>query len=112
MFAPAVYAASKTWRNCTVNGVPTLGCLEVVFQNVLGAAAGVVIIALFIMLVVGAYTYLTSFGNPEKVKKAQSTFKFAIIGFVLFLSSFLILNAIDYLFLGGHGKLFKFEIGQ
>jgi hypothetical protein len=44
------------------------------------------------------------------VKKAQGTIKFAIIGFVLFLLSYLILWTIDVLFLGGKGNIFKFEI--
>lgn len=98
---------------CLINGdVPTLKCLEVVFGNILFAASSLIIIVLFVMFVVGAFAYLTSGGNPEKVKKAQGTFKFAIIGFVLFISAFLILRVIDILFLGGKDRLFRFEIGQ
>lgn len=98
------------WGNCVVDGVPTLKCLEVVFGNILFMAGAFFILVLFIMLVIGAFTYLTSFGNPEKVKKAQGTFRLALIGFILFLASFLILKIIDVLFLGGTGSLFKFEI--
>lgn len=95
---------------CMVDGVPTLKCLEVVFGNILVMASAFIILVLFIMFVIGAFNYLTSFGNPEKVKKAQGTLRYAVIGFVLFLSSYLILRIIDILFLGGTGQIFRFEL--
>ena len=100
----------QEWGDCVVNGVPTLKCLEVVFSNILVMASAFIVLVLFIMFVIGSFNYLTSFGNPEKVKKAQGTLKFAIIGFILFVGSYLILRIIDILFLGGAGKIFKFEL--
>lgn len=96
--------------DCIVDGVPTLKCFEAVFSNVIIMASSLVILVLLVMFVVGAISYLTSLGNPEKVKKAQNTFKYAIVGLVLFISAFLILKTIDYLFLGNQNKIFKFEI--
>lgn len=114
MFTSFIVSAQvQEWGDCVVDGVPTLKCLEVVFGNILFMSSALVILILFIMFVVGAFRYLTSFGNPENVKKAQGTLKFALIGFILFISSYLILNVICFLFLGGIGsdcKLFKFEI--
>lgn len=115
IFSPAVYAQSPAvneWGTCMVDGVPTLKCFEVVFQNILNIASSLIIVVLFVMLVVGAFNYLTSLGNPEKLKKAQGTLRYAVIGLVIFLSSFLILKVIDTLFLGGQGTLFKFKIGD
>ncbi len=104
----------NNWGSCvTSEGVPTLKCLEVVFGNILFMAGAFFVLVLFIMFLVGGFQYLTSFGSPEKVKKAQGTFRLAIIGFLLFLGSYLILNTICFLFLGGIGsscRLFKFEI--
>ncbi len=100
----------QEWGDCVIDGVPTLKCLEVVFSNFLVMSSAFIILVLFIMFIIGAFTYLTSFGNPEKVKKAQGTFKLALIGFILFISSFLILRLIDLVFLGGAGRIFKFEI--
>ena len=108
----SVYAQVKDWGDCVVDGVPTLKCLEVVFGNILYMASGLIVLALFIMFIIGAFHYLTSFGNAEKTKKAQGILKFALLGFVLFISSFLILKIIDIMFLGGCGKIFKFEIGN
>ncbi|OGK31000.1 hypothetical protein A3F29_02515 [Candidatus Roizmanbacteria bacterium RIFCSPHIGHO2_12_FULL_33_9] len=109
-----VYAQGiREWGDCvSSDGVPTLKCLEVVFGNVIFAASTFIVIVLFIMFVVGSFNYLTSAGNPERVKKSQSTIKFALIGFVLFIFAFLILRTIDFLFLGGQGTLFKFTIGE
>ena len=106
-----VYAQIKDWTNCTVDGVPTLKCLEVVFGNILFMASAFIIFSLFIMFVMGSFNYLTSFGDEKKVKVAQGTFKYAIIGTIIFVCSYLILTIIDTIFLGGHGKIFRFEIG-
>jgi nitrate reductase gamma subunit len=105
----------KDWAStpgCIVDGVPTLKCLEVVFSNLIVAASTLIIIVLFVMFIIGSFNYLTSLGNPDKVKKAQGTFKFAIVGLTLFISAFLILKTIDVLFLGNQGKIFKFTIGE
>ena len=105
--------------NCVVDGVPTLKFLEIVFGNILFMSSFFIIIVLFIMFVVGSFRYLTSFGNAEAIKKAQGTLKYALIGFILFVSAFLILTIVQTLFLGGKqdtgsGKpnLFEFKLGE
>lgn len=107
-----VYAAGVSqWGNCVVDGVPTFGCLEIVFGNILFMSSVFIVLTLFIMFIVGSFNYLTSFGNPEKVKKAQGTFRLALIGFIIFVSAYLIMTIIDNLFLGGKGTIFQFNIG-
>jgi len=96
--------------SCVVDGVPTLKCLEIVFGNILFMSSFFIIIVLFIMFVVGSFRYLTSFGNAERIKKAQGTLKYALIGFILFVSAFLILTIIDTLFLGGAKNIFQFNL--
>jgi len=122
LFLPlfTVSAQIKDWtdkttgESCVVDGVPTLKCLEIVFGNILFMSSFFIVLVLFIMFVVGSFRYLTSFGNAERIKKAQGTLKFALIGFILFVSAFLILTIIQALFLGGSGgshNLFQFNIG-
>lgn len=96
---------------CMVDGIPTLKCIEIVFSNLLVMASGLVILILFIMFVVGAFNYLTSLGDEEKMTNARNTFTYAIIGLVVFVSAGLILWIIDMLFLGGQGRIFEFRIG-
>ncbi len=107
---PLAYAQTKDWGDCVVDGAPTLRCLEPVIGNIIVAASGFVIIILFIMFVMGSFLYITSLGNPEKLKKARGTLTFAVVGFILFLSSFLILRIIDSLFLGGTGILLRLNL--
>lgn len=97
--------------SCLIDGVPTLKCLEVVFANLLFMTNALILIVLFIMFVIGSFKWLTSLGDPEKVSSAQNTFKWAIIGLVVYVSAYLILRIIDVLLLGGEGKIFMFQIG-
>lgn len=48
------------------------------------------------MLLLGAYRYLTSEGNPEKISKAQSVIIYAVIGLFLIVASFVITKIIGY----------------
>ena len=119
LFFPLFTVSAQTpgtindWGNCVVDGVPTLKCLEIVFGNILFMSSFFIIIVLFIMFVVGSFRYLTSFGNAERVKKAQGTLKYALIGFILFVSAYLILTIIQTLFLGSGGaNLFEFKLGE
>lgn len=97
-------------KSCLIDGVPTLSCLEIVFGNLLFMASAFVGLTLFIMFVIGSFNYLTSFGEQEKMQSARNTFTYAIIGLVVFVSAGLILFIIDFLFLGGQGKIFEFDI--
>ena len=97
--------------SCLIDGVPTLKCLEVVTANLLFMSNALILFVLFIMFVIGSFKWLTSLGDPEKVSSAQGTFKWAVIGLVVYISAYLILRIIDILLLGGEGKIFTFQIG-
>jgi len=116
VYAQNICSPDSDGNTCCVNDVPTLKCLENVFENLLNLSTGIFILALFIMLIIGAFNYLISFGNPEKVKKAQGTLKFAFIGLILFLGSYLILNIICFVFNLydplGKCKLFNFSLDE
>lgn len=112
-----VYAQIQPWGpatgtgGCMVDGVPTFKCLEIVFSNIIFMSSAFIVLTLFIMFVVGGFNYLSSFGNAEKIKKAQGTLRLALTGFIIFISAFLILKIIDVMFLGGCNKIFTFQIG-
>ncbi len=54
-------------------------------------------------VVFAAVLYTTALGDAEKVKHAKSSLKFAIVGFVVMLLSFAIVNAIVNLIYGFGG---------
>jgi heme/copper-type cytochrome/quinol oxidase subunit 2 len=112
-FTPVYAQGIQPWGDCvTPEGVPTLKCLEVVFGNIIFMSSAFIVLVLFVMFVIGAFRYLTSFGNAEKMKKAKGTLTYALVGFILFISAFLILKIIDVIFLGGKGTIFQFNIGD
>lgn len=78
----------------TAEGVATLTCLPAVFKNLVTAVlvfAGIV--ALFLIIFSGI-KFLTSGGDPKQVEGARKTLTYAIIGLVVILSSFAIINII------------------
>lgn len=108
------YAQVRDWAStgCIVDGIPTLKCLEVVFTNLLFISNIFVALAIFVMFTIGSFQYLTSLGAPEKIDQAKGTFKWTIIGLMLYLSAYLILTFIDIIFLDGKGDIFRFRIGN
>lgn len=83
------------WGSCLQNGIATLACIPIVIKNVIQWAlifAG--IIALFLIIYAG-FQFVTSKGDPQQVDSAKKTLTYAIIGLLLILFSFAILNLIS-----------------
>lgn len=82
---------------CVEGGVARLTCIPAVLQNVITfalVASGVV--ALFFIIWSGA-KMVTSGGDQKRVDSARKTLTWAIIGLVIILLSFFIVNMISYL---------------
>lgn len=58
----------------------TLADLETVIKNLLGAATSIIGLAIFVMLVVGAFQYITAGADQKAVEKSQQVFTFALMG--------------------------------
>lgn len=79
---------------CVVDGIATLACIPAIFQLLIYWAlifAGV--IAVFIIALSG-FKFVTSGGDPKRVGAARQTFIWAIIGLVIILTSFFVINLI------------------
>lgn len=84
-----------TWDpKCLVQDVATIQCFESVFENVVQTILSLAAVALFIMFVVGGFSFLFSGGDQKKLEKARGTLTNAIIGLVVIVASFLILRTI------------------
>lgn len=84
------------WGTCVQNGVATLNCIPIVFHNIINWAlilSGVT--ALFFIIISGT-TYIRSGGDQEKIKGAREVLTYAIIGLVIILLSFAIINLISF----------------
>jgi hypothetical protein len=77
-------------------GVVTIKCFEVVFKKILNYAVELAVAVLFIMLIIGGFRYITSGGDPKATASAGQTITYAILGLVLLIGIWLILNFIQY----------------
>ena len=68
-----------------------------VLKNIISLLAPAAGIAFFIMLLFGGYKFITSGGDPKAVGAARSTLTYAIIGIILVVAAWLILQLIKSL---------------
>lgn len=104
-----VYAASQSWTGCMVQDAATFKCLEPIFGNVVQALTALVGVAVFVMFVVGGFSFLMSAGDQKKLEKARGTLTNAIIGVVVIVVAYLVLLTIKAL---TGVDVTKFTVGQ
>jgi hypothetical protein len=90
--------------------VPTLASLETLFSNIVQFVVSIAGVALFVMLIVGGFSFLFSGGDPKKLEKARGTITNAIMGLILIVAAYIILRIIG-VFTGTTGCITKFQIG-
>lgn len=77
---------------CIVNGVATLRCIPCLIENVVnfGLIIAGVVAAFFIVM--SGVKFIGSGGDPVRVAQARRTMTFALIGLVVVVLSYAILN--------------------
>lgn len=77
---------------CIVNGVATLRCIPCLIENVVnfGLILSGIVAAFFIVM--SGIRFVMSGGDPIRVAQARRTMTFAIIGLVMVVLSYSILN--------------------
>jgi len=88
--------ADVDFSNTDINPVAkfsTIGSFVNIIVPVLMLVGGLITLT---MLLLGAYKYLTSEGNPEKISKAQSTLLYAVLGLFLIVASFILTKVIGW----------------
>lgn len=89
----------KNLPGCPDCNVATLKGVEAIFRLILNVATQLAVLAVFIMLIIGGFKYLTSGGDPKATESAQKTITYAILGLVALIGIWLILKFI-YVFTG------------
>ena len=69
--------------------------IEEIVKIVLNYAVRLAGIAVFIMLLVGGFKYLTAGGDPKKAEAAQKTITYAIFGLALLIGGWFIFQFIE-----------------
>ena len=75
--------------------VATIQGAECLIANILASAVTLIGIIAFVMFLVGGFRYLTSGANSKGVEAGANSISFAILGIVVALASFVILNVIS-----------------
>jgi len=87
--------AASTWNNLENSDVATIGSFSVLFANIVQAIAALSGVVLFIMLLMGGFSFLFSGGEPKKLEKAKGTITSALIGLAVLTGAYLILLVIQ-----------------
>lgn len=99
---PAFAQAPQTWagecvqehqdRDGNTYQVATIQGLQCLLGNVLTVFITIMGLAAFVMFLYGSFRYLLSGGNSKATENARSTITFAVIGIVVALASYIILQ--------------------
>ena len=93
-----VQAQTQEWaginQNCVVNETATIQGIGCVLANVFSVALTLLGMTGFVMIIIAAFNMMLSSGKSQAVEKSKNTLTFAIVGIVLALSAFIILNLI------------------
>lgn len=85
---------SQINENCVSDDVATIIGIECLFARFIGIAISLIGIAILVMLVIGAYQILFSGGDPKAVESGRNTITYAILGLIIAISAWFIINLI------------------
>lgn len=75
--------------------------ITTILGNIITAALGIMGGLVLLMIVWGGFTWLTGMGNPEKIKAGTNTITWAVLGAVVVLGSYFLLNLVLKAISGG-----------
>lgn len=93
---PQAFAA-ESWNSTTQQGVATIGSLAPLFKNAVTGITAFAGVVLFIIVVTAGFTYLFSGGDAKQLEKAKNSFTYAMIGLIVIICAYLILQLIETL---------------
>ena len=76
--------------NCD-KGFAPLSALETIFANVLNVITILAGFAVLLMLVIGAFRYMTAQGDPKAVGAARSTLTWALVGLFFIIAAWFVI---------------------
>lgn len=91
------FAQGLSRQECLQDDIAKLGCLPYYLGNIINGLFALSGIATIILIIISGIRILTSAGDQMRLAKARSSLYYSIIGFVIVLSSFLILRIISFI---------------
>lgn len=77
-------------------GIATLGCIPYIIKNLITAALSLSGAVAVILIIISGIRFIIARGDTKQIEGARKTLNYAILGLILILLSFLILNLIAY----------------
>ncbi len=106
--------SAATWGGCVQVvedvDVATLQCFVPLFTRLVQGVLAIAGVALFVMIVIGGYNFLLSGGDQKKLEMARGTITAAILGLVVMILAFLIIQTVAKF--TGVGSITNFDIPQ
>lgn len=78
--------------------------LKTVIVNIINGVVGSIALVAVIFIIVGGVNYMTSAGDTNKLQKAKNTILYAVIGLIIAVLSFAIVNFVIVKILGDGGE--------
>jgi len=94
LILPTIVMAGSNWRATgSSNGdVPAkFSDIESIFSNILSVLIPFAGVAIFVMILIGGFKFLTSAGDPKATASAGQTITWAIIGLLFLIGAWLVL---------------------
>lgn len=93
LFTNTVKAQTAEWGGvCIEEGVATIQGLECLIANVFTVFLSLIGLAAFAMFIIASMTWMLAGTSTDKVNTAKSTMTNAVIGIVIALSAFIVIN--------------------
>jgi uncharacterized membrane protein HdeD (DUF308 family) len=94
---------------CVQNGVATLNCIPVVLNNLISSLLIFSGVVGAMVVIFSSYKMISSRGDPKRMHTAKAAMAYGILGLVLVLLAFFIVNLIAYVTKTDCIKVFGFS---
>lgn len=89
------FVATPVFAQANFTDVPELGAIVPMIEKAMGYLIPIAGLLCLVFIIIGGYMWITSAGDPAKIKQAQGTLTWAVIGLVFVLLSYTILTVIQ-----------------
>lgn len=84
--------SNEKYVNATDSDIPKVALDQAQVSSLVGAVLGIAGVVAIIFIIIGGYKYVVSQGNPQEVQKAKETIIYALVGLVIVMMAFTIVQ--------------------
>jgi len=84
--------ANDKYINASDSGIPKVALDQAQVSSLFGGVLAIAGVIAVLFIVIGGYKYVASQGNPQEVQKAKETIIYALVGLVIVMMAFTIVQ--------------------